>query len=98
MAEGYGRRSTKELPQFLSVANGSLERVAVFSFVEPRSSLPGDSGFRENRFRSESHRTNARSAKEISPSSPGERNALELFPFFTRHVTRTTKTSSEVSR
>jgi four helix bundle protein len=30
IAEGYGRRSTKELLQFLSVANGSLEELRYF--------------------------------------------------------------------
>lgn len=30
IAEGYGRRSTKELIQFLAVANGSLEEVRYF--------------------------------------------------------------------
>jgi four helix bundle protein len=33
MAEGFGRRSTKELLQCLSIANGSLEEIRYFIFL-----------------------------------------------------------------
>ena len=33
MAEGFGRRSTKELLQFLAIANGSIEEIRYFIFL-----------------------------------------------------------------
>jgi four helix bundle protein len=33
MAEGFGRRSTKELLQFLAISNGSIEEIRYFLFL-----------------------------------------------------------------
>ena len=97
IAEGFGRRSSKELLQFLTIANGSLQELGYFLSLshDLRYLSPADFEKMETDLKAAARMISAfakslrlRLANAASrSSSPGLRN--------TGHLARTTKTSSE---
>lgn len=98
IAEGFGRRSTKELLQFLAIANGSLEQLQYFLSLscDLRYLALAELEKLEMDLRAvaqiilalaESLRLRLADATALAGSSDSSRN--------TAHVTRTTKTPSE---
>jgi len=99
MAEGYGRRSTKELLQFLSVANGSLEESRYFlslsrdlRYLAPVDFEKIDSDLRAIAQMLEALKKSLRLRLANATRSNSSDSSCD-----TGHLTRTTKTSSEVS-
>jgi four helix bundle protein len=91
MAEGFGRRSTKELLQFLAISNGSIEEIRYFLFLSCDLSYLG-----RPEFESLEKKLNA-IAQMIAALSRSLKIKLEVqkgFPRSTGHGSRITKPAS----